>query len=138
MVDPLEVVIAWLGQDADLANLVGTRIAAKHRYGVSWTAGLAGLAVRLDGGLPDLYAAVQEIRLDVRCYASTQQLAVQVWRRLVELSRDRERVPVLAASGSGLLYRFLQASGPSLLYDTELKMDFVLCFFNALVSEDAL
>ncbi len=136
MIDPLETVLKWLGQDAPLAALVETRLAAKHRYGDGWLVTQPGLMVRLDGGLPDLYGALQPIRLEVRAYAPSQVEAMAVWRRLVEISRTTERRPVLTSEGSGLLYRFNQASGPSLLYDNDAKLDFVLCFFEALVSED--
>lgn len=135
MIDPLETVIKWLQQDAFLAALVGTRIAAKHRYGETWKATEPGLMVRLDGGTPDLYAAVQPIRLEIRCYAPSQPQAMAVWRRLVEISRATDRRPVLTASGGGLLYFFNQSSGPSLLYDQEVKLDFTMCFFDALVAE---
>lgn len=138
MIDPLETVIAWLRQDAALVALVGTRLASKHRYGDptnGWPTTQTGLMVRLDGGLPDLYAALQPIRLEVRCYAPSQVQGMAIWRRLVEISRKTERRPVLTSTGSGLLYRLLQASGPSLLYDSDVKLDFVMCFFEALVSE---
>jgi len=139
MIDPLETVLAWLRQDPALAELVGTRVAAKHRYGDAtngWATSQASLMVRLDGGLPDLDAPVQPVRLEVRCYAPSQHGAMQVWRRLVEISRATVRRAVLTASGSGLLHYLLQASGPSLLYDPDVRMDLVLCFFEALVAEE--
>ena len=135
MIDPLEIVIKWLKQDALLAELVSTRIAAKHRYGDGWKVTEAGLMVRLDGGLPDLYAEVQPVRLEMRCYGSSQTAAMAIWRRLVEVSRDTKRQPVLTENGGGLLYWLNQASGPSLLYDTDVKLDFAMCFFDALVAE---
>lgn len=135
MIDPLEVVIKWLTQDAELAVLVGTRIAGKHRYATGWKTTEAGVMIRLDGGTPDLYGALQPIRLEVRCYAPTQAEAMAIWRRLVEISRDTDRRPVLTENGGGLLYRFIQASGPSLLYDEDVKLDFAMCFFEALVAE---
>ncbi len=141
MIDPLETVIAWLKQNALLTELVSTRIAAKHRYGQEnsesqrWPVTQAGLMVRLDGGIPDLDATLQPIRLEVRCYAPTQLQAMAIWRRLVEISRDTDRQAVLTTNGGGLLYRFNQSSGPSLLYDSDVKLDFVMCFFDALVAE---
>jgi len=135
VIDPLEIVIKHLSADPALAELVGTRIAAKHRYGNGWTVGQAGVMVRLDGGLPDLYGALQPVRLEIRCYAPSQVEAMALWRRLVEISRESERRPVLTSGGGGLLYRFNQASGPSLLFDSDAKLDFVLCFFEALVNE---
>lgn len=135
MIDPLEVVIKYLAGDAALTELVGTRIAAKHRYGTGWTVAQTGLMVRLDGGQPDIDATLQPIRIEARCYAPSQVEATAIWRRLVEITRDTDRRPVLTANGGGLLYRFNQSSGPSLLYDQDVKLDFVMCFFDALVSE---
>ncbi len=140
MIDPLECVIRWLQQDAALVALVGDRIAAKHRYpervDVSgWSRDDAGLMVRLDGGIPSLYVAIQPIRLEIRCYASSQYLASRAWQRLVELSRETERQAVLTSTGSALLYWFHQSSGPSMLHDGQINLDFIMSFWDALVAE---
>jgi hypothetical protein len=138
VIDPLEVVIKWLAADAALAELVSGRVASKHRYGdavTGWLVSQAGLMVRLDGGLPDLDATLQPIRLELRCYASSQVEATAIWRRLVEISRDTDRRSVMTTNGGGLLYRFNQSSGPSMLYDQDAKLDFVMAFFDALVAE---
>ncbi len=137
MIDPLEVVIKYLASDALLETLVSGRVASRHRYGVGWTVSQAGLMVRLDGGTPDLYGALQPIRLEVRAYAPSQVDAMAIWRRLVEISRATDRQTVLTQNGGGLLYRFNQSSGPSLLSDQDIKLDFVMCFFDALVAETA-
>lgn len=148
MIDPLEVVLQELRSDGALAALVGDRIAAKHRYGADapldvaqgapgWSGGEAGLMVRLDGGEPELYGPLQNVRLEVRCYASSQRQAMQIWRRLVEISRNTDRVEVDTGDGVGLLHELLQASGPSFLYDDTVGMDFVLSFFNASVGEES-
>ncbi len=141
MIDPLETAIKWLQADAALGALVSTRIAAKHRYGLSveqggWGDSDAGLMVRLDGGSPDLYGTLQPIRLEVRCYATSQHLCSRTWQRLVEMSRECDRESVLTSTGSALLYRFNQTSGPSMLYDPDVKLDMLMCFFEALVSEE--
>lgn len=147
MIDPLETVLSFLKTDGALAELVGNRIASKHRFGDAsraqagqgapyWQIGSAGLTVRLDGGDPEIYAPVQNVRLEVRCYAQGAHEAMQVWRRVVELARGCERVSVDTSDGGALLHEFLQASGPSTLWDNNLGMDFVLSFFNASVSEE--
>ncbi len=138
MVDPLEAVIKWLAADAALAAIVSGRIAAKHRYADKrdgWPIDQPGLMVRLDGGAPDLYATLQPIRLEVRCYAPSQYLASRTWQRLVELSRETDRQPVLTSGGPALLYRFNQASGSSMLFDPDLGLDFLMCFFEAMIAE---
>lgn len=137
MIDPVEVAIRFLSNDAVLATLVGTRIAAKHRYGEGWTTAQAGIMVRLDGGLSQIDIPIQTPRFEVRCYAPSQVAGMRVWKRLVQLSRDTSRKRVAVSDGTALLYRFLQDSGPSLLYDTDAALDFVLCFFEAAIAEEA-
>ncbi len=137
MIDPLETVIAALALDEPLAALVGNRIAAKHRYGIGWSTGDAALTVYLDGGTPDLYRGQQTVRLEMRAYAGSQVAAMQIWRRLVQISRELSRRPVNTANGKALLYTMSQASGPTLLFDQDLGMDFALAFFEASVSEEA-
>jgi hypothetical protein len=138
MIDPLETVIVFLQDDAGLEALVDTRIAAKHRYADAWTAGEAALVVRLDGGEPQLYVPVQRVRIETQCYAASQVEAMEIWRRLVELSRDTQRVTVETGEGEALLHFFLQAAAPSLLWNDEVGMDFALCFFEVMVGEGAL
>lgn len=138
MIDPLETVIAFLSEDASLEALVGDRIAAKHRYAETWTVGEAALVVRVDGGNPELYVPVQRVRIETQCYAASQVEAMEIWRRLVEISREIERWTVETGSGTALLHFFLQSSAPSLLWNDEVGMDFALCFFEVMVGEGGL
>lgn len=139
-VDLFEAVIAFVRSDADLKTLVGERIAAKHRYGSAWEQGAAAVTLKLDGGTPSIYTPVQDLRIEARCYAPTPQAAFRIWRRLIEIGQDRRgvghRVRVNVSEGHALLHTWLQASGPSTLYDDALRMDFVLGFFLAQVGED--
>lgn len=137
MIDPHEAVIRFLSNDAELKAIVETRVAAKHRYGVGWAVGAAGLMVRLDGGPANVYVPMQALRYEVRCYAASPVEAMRTWKRLVAVSRETSRVRVAVSDGTALIYRFLQASGPSQLYDDDVKMDCVLCFFEAAVAEDS-
>lgn len=143
MIDPLEAVIQWLRKDLALNALVADRIAAKHRYGdptlatvPDWSTANAGLMVRLDGGAVDLYAPLQAVRLELRCYAPSQWQGMQIWARLVELSRSGERFVVDTSAGAALVHQWQQASGPSALFDAEMSLDFILAFFNAVVGEE--
>ncbi len=135
MIDPVETVIRFLSDDATLSAMVGGRVAAKHRYGEAWQTSQASVMARLDGGPVDVYVPVQTPRFEVRCYAPSQVEAMRIWARLVELSRATERGPVTVSNGMALLYAWLQESGPSLLYDSEVALDFVLCFFAARIGE---
>ena len=138
MIDPLEAVINYLAADSELAVLVGERVAAKHRYGKEWQTSQPALTVLLDGGTPELYVPMQTVRLETRSYATTQAGAMRGWRRLMEISRHTQRAVSPTSQGAALLFWFTQASGPSLLFDRELGLDFVLGFFEAAVGEAAL
>jgi hypothetical protein len=139
MIDPIEAVIAHLKSDADLVALVGDRIDTKHRYGGAWdrTAD-AALVITPSSGAVELYAPMQDLELELLAYAPTQHDAMLVWLRLIELSRSTDRAAVTVTGGDGLVYSLTQGSGPSLLYDDGVGMDFVFCLFIARVGEEAI
>lgn len=145
MIDPHETLLVWLMADVELGRLVSHRIAAKHRFGADapdvswalWPLGEPALGVYLDGGMPDIYTPVQEIRVECRCYGDTQYNAMRIWRRLQEMTRTTGREVVATSEGQALLHNFLTASGPSLLWDDVLHMDVCVGFFTAMVGEIA-
>lgn len=135
-IDPLDAVIQYLKANSTLSSLVGGRIAAKHRYGVSWDRGDASLVAKLDSGEPHLYVPIQTARLEMSCFGAKTVEAIGIWKQLVTMSRAADRETVTVANGDqALLYHFLQDSGPSLLYDQDLEMDLVMCFFRATICE---
>lgn len=131
MINGLEVVIQFLKG----AGLSTTQVASKHRYGEAWEAGSSSIVARLDGGDPNLYVEVQEARVEVRCYGADDLLALDLLYELMALSRGIERVEVVVAGGTGLLYHFQPDSGPSVVFDPDLNMDAALMFFSVMVSE---
>lgn len=135
MIDPLEVMIAYVKNE--LSHLVGDRVAAKHRFGDAWKIGEMALAIGLDGGPPDLYAPISRPRLEVRFYAADTTAIVGLFGALATLARSTSRVPVAITDAKGLLQSFTRASELSLLYDDDLKIDFGMAFFDAIVSEEA-
>jgi hypothetical protein len=138
MIDPLEAIIAHLQSDATLVALTGGRIAARHEYGSGWRAGDPALIVRLSSGVPERDLPLQTLRIEADAYGSDQPGAVAIWSRLVEVSRNTQRVVVQTSGGKALLHSLQQASGPSLVVDPDVGMDVVLCFFDAIVAEDAI
>lgn len=132
-IDPLEAVITWL---ETALTVVSGRVAAKHRYGDGWSESQTGVSVHLDGGVPNLYAKVTTIRLELRIYANDQVDIVSVWRALVDLSRANARFTVAVTGGRALVHRFHPESLLSLVYEDGLKMDTGLVFFEAMVSEE--
>lgn len=131
MIDPLETVIAYL----KWTGLSTTQIASKDRYGEAWAIPSAGVVVNLDGGEPEVYLPVQTPRLEVRCYGVDRPAAMSLLMEIIALSRSVLREAVTTRNGTGLLYYFNQASGISMLHDTELGMDFAMMFFEASICE---
>lgn len=131
MIDPLETVIAYL----KWSGLSTSQIASKDRYGESWPIPSAGVVVNLDGGTPEIYLPVQTVRLEVRCYGVDRPRAMSLLMEIVALSRVTMRTAVITSGGNALLYYINQDSGPSILYDSELGMDFALMFFEASICE---
>ena len=135
-IDPLEAIITWL--ETALTSVSG-RVASKHRYGEGWTEAQAGVSVHMDGGVPDLYAEVVTMRLEVRIYAgkpTDQANVVTIWRALVGLCRANERFTVAISGGKRALVHFVKpASVLSLLYEDVLRMDMGVLFADAMVSE---
>lgn len=134
VIDPLETVITWL--ETALTSVSG-RVAGKHRYGAGWTETQTGVSVHLDGGTPELYAPVAVPRFEVRIYADDQVKLMDVYRALVALSRANGRLAVVTTKGTALVHYFLPASGLSMPYDETLRMDVGVCFFEAMIAEEA-
>ncbi len=138
-IDPLDAVIQYLKANSTLSGLVNGQIAAKNRYGKAWDPGTASLVAKLDGGTPNDYVPVITARFELQCFGSTTVEAMNIWRQLVTMSRNADREEVTTGSGDrALLYNFLQDSGPSLLYEQDLELDFVLVFFRASICEKKL
>lgn len=135
MIDVLETVIAYLASDADLNTLTGSRIAAKHKFGDGWALPSKAVQVQYDGGTPDLYTERQLVRIEVRCFGESQVEASKLFRAMVGLSRTTERVRVPTNDGFALLYWLLPLSAPSFFFDSEAKLDVILFFLQACVSE---
>ena len=136
IIDPLETVITWL--ENSLKSVAG-RVASKHRYGPAdgWKKSETGVTLHLDGGEPEIYAALAEPRLEIRIYADDQIKVVDVWRDLVALSRTQARFTVDTTKGKALVQNFIQQSSLSLLYDEVLGMDMGVVFFGSKISEEA-
>jgi hypothetical protein len=132
MINPLAAFIQYLKTPSLLSV---TQIAEKPRYGEAWAAKSRSMVVRPDGGMPDLDLPVQPLRLEVRCFAESPYHAMELLNEMISLSRTTARQPVILGSDTAVLYEFWQESGPSLLFDDDLNMDFALMFFGAKISE---
>lgn len=135
MIDPIAAVIAYLKADSGLDALVDGRVAVKHRYGEKWPVGETGLAVRADGGDPDVYVPEQRPRLELRIYGSSTVAVIKVYLELVRLSRATSRERVTLDGDDAFLQWLLPGSGFSMLYDDEVGMDMGMVFFDACVGE---
>jgi hypothetical protein len=132
MINSLAAFIQYLKTPSLLST---PQIAEKPRYGEAWAAKSRSIVVRLDGGTPDLDLPVQPLRLEVRCFAEDAYHATELINEVISLSRTTARQPVILGSDTALIYEFWQESGPSLLFDDDLNMDFALMFFGANISE---
>ena len=92
----------------------------------------------MDGGTPDLYVPVQDIRCEVRCYGASNREASEVWRALVEIVRDTVRQEVAVRDGTALIHFMEVATGPNQMYDEDIETPFILMFIRAFVDERAL
>jgi hypothetical protein len=141
IIDPLQVVIQHLGDDATLSGLVGTRIDMQHHYqeevdALKWAKTENGIQVGVrPGSSVELYVQWQRPRLVFRCYGATRAAAWDVYLRLVEISRASHRQTAVVADGTGLMYWLNMTSGASFLVDTEIDMPYVQVFAEAAVNE---
>lgn len=135
--DPIETVIAALRADSDMAAMVGTRIAVRHKFGDGWAETDNGLTLAPSGGLPHPDLEWQEIDFSVRCWGESSVAAFNVYRRFVDVARGitRRRV-ALSASLYGLLYYLAPVSGPILLTDPDSGRLHILATYRGAVAEE--
>ena len=137
MIDPLEAAIQFLLSRAELSGL-GSRIAAKHKYGEEWTTDQSSLVVILDDSEPNWYVQVQDVRLEVWSLAADDSAAIDIWMALVAISRTVGRSVVATSQGNALVYSFLPESGPSYVPEKELtQLKRVVSFWKIQVGEVA-
>ncbi len=132
MIDPLEAVIQWLKVELRVTQ---GRVSGKHQYGRAWQVNETGLAVYMDDGGMDLYAPIGVSRLEMRIYGASRAPISDVWNELRALERANQRFTVATSQGLALVYDFSQSTGLSFLYDDQLKMDYGVVFFDAMVAE---
>lgn len=135
MIDPLEALIAALYRDANINALVAGQIAERYKYGDGWGVPSNAIQVQFADGEPDLYLRWQRPRIEVRCYGETRPQAVALYGALVDFSRETHREIIETAGGHALVYWFLLDSGPSLLRDEDVGIDFVLVYARLAVAE---
>jgi len=135
IIDPLEAVIEYVRRDSDLSALIGERVAGRHKFGDGWALPSKAMTLRYDGGPVDLYTERQTLRLEGRFYGERQSEAAKVWGRFNDLTRTAERKTVQTSTGTALIYWVKPTSAPSALYDPDLRMDYLLQFFDVAVHE---
>lgn len=122
MIDPVATVIAYLLATPAVRGLVGTRIAAKHKYALglsdndaqpdAWPTAAQALRIALSTGTPDLNTRTQRLDLQVTCFGESQARAMEVYRAVVETCRDTERSRVATGDGDALLYYLVAIGAP--------------------------
>jgi len=137
LINPSETMIKYmLTQGTSLG--VGSRISGKNQFGDVWKKGETYLVVRLDDAELSNDVPLHASRFEVRIYGASQAVILGVWVELLAIFRDVNRNVVVTDSGDALLHSVLQSSGPSLLYDDEIEMDYLMQFFTAIVGDSSL
>jgi hypothetical protein len=122
MIDPVATVIAHLAAAPAVREVVGVRVAAKHKYGLglsdndtqpdAWTVGAQALRIQPAGGTPDIDAATQRLDLQATCFGESQARAMAVYRAVVATCRETQRTRVPTADGDALLYYLVAVGAP--------------------------
>lgn len=137
MIDAVEAVVQYLRRDADMNAMTAGRVATKHKFGDGWPIPSKAIALRpIAGGSIDLYTARQIQRVDTRLYGESQPEAMRLYQRLVAITRDFVRSKVETVDGNALIYWMLMRSSPNLLFNQDLKIDYVLVSIEAAVAEE--
>lgn len=134
MIDALETMIQWL--EADLTS-VGGRVAGKHRFPGTWTPGQKAVSVHEGQSESELYAPVRVARLEMRIYGANTADIQDVFGAITTLCRTKKRFTVTTSQGTALVHYVKQSSGFSLPFDDDIKMTIGVCFFEAMVAEEA-
>ena len=143
-VDALEAILAYVGDDADLRALIGSQLAARHKYGLAessaerWPAGSSGLALTpTTGEAPDDAGQVR-LRLEARAYATTPQRAAAIIARLRVLGDDFVRTTVTTHGGlTALIYWIVPDDAPEHVFDPDIKMAYVRMPLRASVAGES-
>lgn len=134
MINAMEVIVQYFKTAGIPAN---GQVAVKHRYPDPWPIKSPGIALLPDGGEQENYLPVHRQRVEVRCYGEDAYTALTLLDSVINLALGTCRETVETTAGTGILYSFTQESGPSLLFDDDLQMDFALAFFEAKVSHQS-
>ncbi len=134
MINAMEVLVQYLKTAGIPSN---GQVAVKHRYPDPWEIKSAGVALLPDGGEQENYLPVHRQRVEARCYGEDAYEALTLLDSIMNLALATGREAVVTTTGTGILYSFTQESGPSLLFDDDLQMDFALAFFEVKVSHQS-
>lgn len=148
MIDPIATVIAYLSAEPAVRAVVGSRLAAKHKYGLglsdnetnpdAWTPGQQALRIQPAGGTPDVDTATQRLDLVATCFGESQARAMEVYRGLITACRHTERTRVPTADGDALLYYLVAVGAPVFGFEPigdQVGVDYVTVTLRCAVSE---
>lgn len=139
MISPLGTLIAYLRSYTDLTDVVDTRIAAQHDYDNAWDRSSPGVAITYATGQPDNYSLQFQGRMEMRCYGPTPAVADDVYRLTSDAIRAVQRGPVTLLDNSvALLQSITWDSGPSMVWDQDVDLPFVVVYLWLMVAETAL
>lgn len=126
----LAVVIQYLKR----ASLSTRQISSKTHWGDGWDPQTMGIVARMDGGDPNLYEVLRQVRIEVRTYAAEETACMGLMDEVENACRKAERVTQAESGGTALIYWINPDSGRSVLFDEDVQMPFTLQFFEAAIS----
>ena len=141
MINAHTAILNYAESDADLVALIGTRIAARHKFGdgttTAWPKPSKAVTLAQSGGNPDIDTPRQVLRLEARCYGERQREASRVYDALIGITRAFQRTVVSTGDGNALIYYLVADSGPDFQFDIELELNYIQVFIRAAVAEVA-
>jgi hypothetical protein len=142
IIDPLEAVLSLAQANADIAALVGNRVAAKHKFATkaggpsAWTTPSKALVIRYDvGGQQELYIDNQCIRLAAECYGEDAQQAGRVYTAVIALFRVDDRRVAPTSQGNALIYWVVPDGTPLSTRNEDVQADMITVPLQACVAE---
>lgn len=136
LIDPIAAMIAYLKSKSALTDVVGDRIAAKHRYGVAWDKSEAGLVVRAQGGEDETYLPATRPTFEFEGYADNTLDAINIYLALDEIADECKRASVVTPQGSALIYYMVRVGQLRLYYDVGLEMDYSFIAYNTMINKE--
>ena len=124
-VDPYEALIKLALADGGISTAVSNRGDIWHHYGQDtgdWSLTDSSLIFVPAGGPMNRDDNVQDVLVEARCYGDSPYYCNQVWKKLLDWSRNKNERRVQAVTeGNALIYFVLPLEHPRLFFDEDIR-----------------